>query len=61
MIDLATIWPEIVELPPSVTKLMVPTRSKGKKVAFANYTMVLDMTFDKSSAHIRNLVYYLAQ
>jgi hypothetical protein len=56
MINPATIWFEIVELP-TVTKLMVPTKSKGKKISFDNYTKESETTFDKSSAQIGNLVY----
>jgi hypothetical protein len=57
MINPATSWFEIVELP-TVTKLMtVPTMGKGKKVTFAENTKVAESTFDKSSAQISNLVY----
>jgi hypothetical protein len=56
MIDLATSCFEIVELP-TVTKLMVPTKGKGKKVTFADYSKVAESTFNKSSAQISNLVY----
>jgi hypothetical protein len=56
MIDPATSWFEIVELP-TVTKSAVPTKSKDKKVTFDNYTKVSKTTFDKSSAQISNLVY----
>ncbi len=49
MIDPATSWFKIVELP-TVTKLTVPTTGKGKKVTFANSTKVAETTFDKSSA-----------
>jgi hypothetical protein len=56
MIDPASSWFKIVELP-TVTKLTVPTMGKGKKVTCNNYTKEADTTFDKSSAQIRNLVY----
>jgi hypothetical protein len=57
MINPATSWFEIVELP-TVTKLMtVPTTGKGKKVTFAENTKVAETTFDKSSAQISKLVY----
>jgi hypothetical protein len=55
MIDPATSWFEIVELP-TVTKLTVPNTGKGKKVTCTNYTKVAE-TFDKSSTQISNLVY----
>jgi hypothetical protein len=60
MIDSATSYFEIVELP-TVTKATVPTKGRGKKATFANYTKVSETTFDKSSAHISNLVYDLVQ
>jgi hypothetical protein len=56
MIDPATSWLEIVELP-AVTKQVVPTKGKGKKVTFDDYTKESEMTFDKSSAQISNLLY----
>ncbi len=56
MIGLAKSWFKIVELP-TITKATVPTIDKGKKETFANYTKVAETTFDKSSAHISNLVY----
>jgi hypothetical protein len=56
IIDPATSWFEIMELP-TVTKSMVPTKGKGKKVIFANYSKVSETTFDKSSAQVSNLVY----
>jgi hypothetical protein len=56
MIDPATSWFEIVELP-TVNKMTVPTKGKGKKVTFDNYTKVTETTFEKSSAQIRHLVY----
>ncbi len=33
---------------PTVTKAMIPTKGKGKKVTFANYTKVAKKIFDKS-------------
>ncbi len=56
MIDPATSWFEIVELP-TVTKLTVPNTGKGKKVTCNNYTKESETTFNKSSAQISNLVY----
>jgi hypothetical protein len=56
MIDPATTWFEIVEVP-TVAKLIVPNMGKGKKVTCNNYTKESDTTFDKSSAPISNLVY----
>jgi hypothetical protein len=56
MIDPATSWSKIVELP-TVTKLTVPTTDKGKRLKGNIYTKESDMTFDKSSAQISNLVY----
>jgi hypothetical protein len=55
MIDPATSWFEIVELP-TVTKLMVPKADKGKKATRFDYNKVAQ-TFDKTSAQISNLVY----
>jgi hypothetical protein len=55
MIDPATSWFEIVELP-TVTKSTVPTKGKGKKETFDNYIKESEMTFDKSSVQISNLV-----
>jgi hypothetical protein len=54
MIDPATSWFDIVELP-TVTKLMVPNTGKGKKATCTNYTKVAE-TFDKTSTQISNLV-----
>jgi hypothetical protein len=56
MIDPATSWVEIVELP-TVTKLTVPNMGKGKKVTCNNYTEKSETTFDKSSVQISNLVH----
>jgi hypothetical protein len=57
MIDPATSWFEIVELPP-VGNSTFPTSGKGKKVTCDNnYTKDAVTTFDKSSVQISNLVY----
>jgi hypothetical protein len=57
MINPATSWFEIVELP-SVENSTFPTSGKGKKVTCDNnYTKDAVTTFDKSSAQINNLVY----
>jgi hypothetical protein len=57
MIDSATSWFEMVELP-TVNKVMaVLTTGKGKKVTFAEITKVAETTIDKSSAQISNLLY----
>jgi hypothetical protein len=55
MIDPATSWFMIVELP-TITKLTVPNTGKGKKATCIDYTKVAD-TFDKTSAKTSNLVY----
>jgi hypothetical protein len=57
MIDPATSWFEIVELPTVAQETTVPPAGKGKKVTFAKYTKVPEPYFDKSSAQISNLVY----
>jgi hypothetical protein len=56
MIDPATSWFKIAELP-TVTILTVPTTGKGTKITCNNNTKESEMTFDKSSAQISNLVY----
>ncbi len=57
MIDTVASWFEIVELP-TITKLTGPATGKGKKVSWKDYyTKELEMTFDRSSAQISNLVY----
>jgi hypothetical protein len=56
MIDPATSWSEIIELP-NLTKSMAPNMGKGKKVTFDDYTKEADTTFKKSSAQISDLVY----
>jgi hypothetical protein len=57
MIDPATSWFEIVELPTVNLVKTVPPAGKGKKVTASENTMVAETTFDKSSAQISNLVY----
>jgi hypothetical protein len=57
MIDPATNWFEIVELPTVTQETTVPPAGKGKKVTFAKNTKVATPYFDKSSAQISNLVY----
>ncbi len=57
MIDPATSWFEIVELPTVAQETSVPPAGKGKKVTFIKNTKVAEPYFDKSSAQISNLVY----
>jgi hypothetical protein len=57
MIDPATSWFEIVELPTVAQQTTVPPTGKGKKVTFDKNTKVAEPYFDKSSAQISNLVY----
>ncbi len=59
MIDPATSWFEIVELPTVDLVTTVPPVDKGKKVTSSKNTMVAETTFDKSSDQISNLVYNL--
>ncbi len=54
MINPATSWFKIVELP--TVKGTVPTVGKGKKATCTNYTKEAEI-FDKTSAQISNLVY----
>ncbi len=56
MINPATSWFEIVELP-SVDKATFPTLNKGKKATCNNYTKDSVTTFDKSSAQISKLCF----
>ncbi len=56
MIDPATSWFKIVELPTVTHKTTVLPAGKGKKVTFDKNTKVANY-FDKSSAQISNLVY----
>ena len=57
MIDPATSWFKIVELPTVAQKTTVPPAGKGEKVTFDKNTNVEEPYFDKSSAQISNLVY----
>ncbi len=57
MIDPATSWFEIVELPTVTQEMTVPPTGKGKKVTFNKNAKVTEPYFDKSSAQISNLVY----
>jgi hypothetical protein len=57
MIDPATSWFKIVELPTVAQETTVPPAGKGKKVTFAKDTKAAAPYFDKSSAQISNLVY----
>jgi hypothetical protein len=57
MINPATSWFEIVELPTVAQETTVPLVGKGKKVTFDKYTTVAKPYFDKSSAQISNIVY----
>jgi hypothetical protein len=54
MIDPATSWFEIVELP--TVRVTVPKGGKGKKATCLDYTKDAEI-FDKTSAQISNLVY----
>jgi hypothetical protein len=54
MIDPATSWFEIVELP--TVRVTVPKAGKGKKATCHDYTKDAEI-FDKTSAQISNLVY----
>ncbi len=57
MINPATSWFEIVELPTVAQETTVPPGGKGKKVTFEKYTKIAEPYFDKSSTQISNLVY----
>jgi hypothetical protein len=57
MINPATSWFKIVELPTVAQKTTVPPAGKGKKVTFDKNTKVAEPYFDKSSDQISNLVY----
>ncbi len=57
MINPATSWFEIVELPAVAQETTVPPAVKGKKVTFDKNTKVVVPYFDKSSAQISNLMY----
>jgi hypothetical protein len=57
MINPATRWFEIMELPTVDLVMTVPQAGKGKKVTSSKNTTAAETTFDKSSAQISNLVY----
>ncbi len=57
MIDPATSWFKIAELPTVDQETTVPPAGKGKKVTFHKNTKVAEPYFDKSSVQISNLVY----
>jgi hypothetical protein len=58
MINPATSWLEIVELPTVAQETTVPPTGKGKTVTFDKKNIkVAEPYFDKSSAQISNLVY----
>ncbi len=57
MINLATNWFKIVELPTVDLVSTVPPAGKGKKVTSSKNTTVAEPYFDKSSAQNSNLVY----
>jgi hypothetical protein len=57
MIDPATSWFKIVELPTVAHEMTVPPMGKGKKVTFDKNTKVAEPYLDKISAQISNLVY----
>jgi hypothetical protein len=50
MINPATSWFEIVELPTVTQEMTVPLVGKGKKVTYGKNTKVAEPYFDKSSA-----------
>jgi hypothetical protein len=57
MINPATSWFEIVELPAVAQETTVPPAGKGKKGPSAKNTKIAAPYFDKSLAQISNLVY----
>ncbi len=57
MIDPATSWFKIVELPTVAQETTVPPAGKSKKETFTKNTKLAAPYFDKSSAQISNLVY----
>jgi hypothetical protein len=57
MINPATSWFKIVELPTVAQETNVPPASKGKKVTLAKNIKVAEPYFDKNLAQISNLVY----
>ncbi len=57
IIDPATSWFKIVELPTVPQEMTVPPAGKDKKVTFDKKSKVAEPYFDKSSTQISNLVY----
>jgi hypothetical protein len=57
MINPATSWFKIVELPTVDLVMTVPPMGKGKKVTFAINTKVAEPYFDKSTTQISNPAY----
>jgi hypothetical protein len=57
MIDPATSWFEVAELPTVDQETTVPPAGKGKKVTFDKNTKVAEPYFDRSSAQVSNLVH----
>ncbi len=57
MIDPATTWFKIVELPTVAQETTVPPAGEGEKVTFDKNTNTAEPYFDKSSAQISSLVY----
>ncbi len=57
MIDPATSWFKIVELPTVAQETTVPPMGRGKKVTFDTNTKIVEPYFDKISTQISNLVY----
>jgi hypothetical protein len=57
MINPATSWFEIVELPTVTQETTVPPAGKSKKVTVDKNTKVAEPYFDKSSAQISKQVY----
>jgi hypothetical protein len=57
MINLATSWFEMVELPTVAQETTVPPAGKGRKITFNKNSKVVEPYFDKSSSQISNLVY----
>jgi hypothetical protein len=57
MINPATSWFKIVELPTVTQEMTVPPAGKGKKVIFAKNTKVAEPYFDNGSTQISNLVH----
>ncbi len=57
MINPATSWFKMVELPTVTQETTAPPAGKGKKVTLDKNTKVAEPYFDKSSAQISYLVY----